>query len=83
MTLIANTLYKTLSRNFKLFNNSKPKTVYRNIVEGNAKIGITADKVEVKFAKRSFNPLIMDWISSLPKLHVPWMNNKLIEYSFE
>ena len=83
MTLIANTLYKTLSRKFKLFKNSKPKTVYRNIVEGNAKIGITADKVEVKFAKRSFNPLIMDWISSLPKLHVPWMNNKLIEYSFE
>lgn len=83
MTLIANTLYKTLSSNFKLFKNSKPKTIYRNIVEGNAKIGITADKVEVKFAKRSFNPLIMDWISSLPKLHVPWMSNKLIEYSFE
>lgn len=83
MTLITNTLYKMLSRKFKLFKNSKPKTIYRNIVEGNAKIGITADKVEVKFAKRSFNPLIMDWISSLPKLHVPWMNNRLIEYSFE
>jgi len=83
MTLIANTLYKTLSSKFKLFDKSKPKTIYRNIVEANAKIIITSDKIEVNFGKRSFNPLIMDWVSSLPKLKVPWMNNKLIEYSFE
>ncbi len=83
MTLIANTLYKTLSRKFKLFHNAKPKTIYRNIVAGDAKISITTDTINVNFAKRAFNPLIMDWISSLPNLQVPWMDDKLIEYSFE
>ncbi len=83
MTLIANTLYKTLSKKFKLFNNAKPKTIYRNIVEGSAKISISFDKIEVIFGKKAFNPLIMDWISSLPKLQVPWMDDKFIEYSFE
>lgn len=83
MTLIANTLYKTLSKKFRLFDNSKPKTIYRNIVQSNAKISITSHKIEVNFGKKSFNPLIMDWISSLPKLQVPWMDNKFIEYSFE
>lgn len=83
MTLIANTLYKTLSRKFKLFHNAKPKTIYRNIVAGDAKISITTDTINVNFGKRAFNPLIMDWISSLPNLQVPWMDDKLIEYSFE
>lgn len=83
MTLIANTLYKTLAHKFKLFDNAKPKTVYRNIIEGKAKISITSDRVSVKFGKKSFNPMIMDWVSSLPKIKVPWMNNKFIEYSFE
>jgi len=83
MTLIANTLYKTLSKKFKLFHNSKPKTIYRNIVKGDAKISLNNDKIEVIFGKRSFNPLIMDWISSFPNIRVPWMDNKSIGYSFE
>ena len=83
MTLIANTLYKTLASKFKLFDRSKPKTTYRSLVEGNAKIAITPNKVEVRFGKKAFNPMIMDWISSLPDIKVPWMNNKIIEYSFE
>ena len=83
MTLIANTLYKTLSKKFKLFHSSKPKTIYRNMVKGDAKISLNDDKIEVVFGKKSFNPLIMDWISSFPKIQVPWMDNKSIEYSFE
>ncbi len=83
MTLIANTLYKTLSNKFKLFGKAKPKTIYRNIIEGKAEISISSNKIKVQFGKRSFNPLIMDWISSLPSLKVPWMKNRIIEYSFE
>ncbi len=83
LTLIANTLYKALASNFKLFDKSKPKTTYRNLIEGEAKILIASDKVTVRFGKRSFNPMIMDWVKSLSKLKVPWMKNKLIEYSFE
>lgn len=83
MTLIANTLYKALSSKFKLFEKSKPKTTYRNLVEGEAKIAITPEKIEVRFGKKSFNPMIMDWVDSLPALRVPWMNNRIITYSFE
>ncbi len=83
MTLIANTLYKALSSKFKLFGKAKPKTTYRSFIEGDAKITITSDTVQVKFGKKSFNPMIMDFVNSLPKIKVPWMNNRTIEYSFE
>lgn len=83
MTLIANTLYKALSGKFKLFERAKPKTTYRSFIEGDAKITITSDTVQVKFGKKSFNPMIMDFVNSLPKILVPWMNNRTLEYSFE
>lgn len=83
MTLIANTLYKILSSKFKLFDKAKPKTIYRNFIECNAKIAISSDKVNVRFSKKSFNPMIMEWVASLQELRAPWMNNRIIEYSFE
>jgi len=83
ITLIANTLYKILASKFKLFDKAKPKTIYRNIVEGAAKIYIGSDTIKVIFGKKAFNPLIMDWISSLPEFKVPWMDNKLLQYDFE
>ncbi len=83
ITLIANTLYKILASKFKLFDKAKPKTIYRNIVEGAAKIYIGSNTIKVIFGKKAFNPLIMDWISSLPEFKVPWMDNKLLQYDFE
>ena len=83
MTLIANTLYKILAKKFKLFDNAKPKTVYRNIVEGAAKIYISEDSVKVVFGKKAFNPLIMDWIKNQSEYRIPWMHNKVLQYEFE
>jgi hypothetical protein len=81
-TLIASTLYKIMASHFKLFKHAKPKTSYRSFVEGAAQVLITSNKIKVNFGKKSFNPLIMDWVSSLPEIKVPWMNNRIIEYSF-
>jgi hypothetical protein len=83
VTLIANTLYKTLGGKFKLFDKAKPKTIYRNIIEGAAKIYFESETVKIIFGKKAFNPLIMDWISSLPVIRVPWMENRVIQYGFE
>jgi hypothetical protein len=83
MTLVANTLYKILAGKFKLFENAKPKTIYRNIVGGAARIYFGPNTVKVVFGKKSFNPLIMDWIDSLGELKIPWMNDFYLEYYFE
>lgn len=83
MTLIANTLYKILSSKFKLFKNSRPKTTYRAFVEGRAAGEITDDEVRIEFKKRSFNPMLMNWVSSLEKINVPWMGNRNLNLYFE
>jgi transposase len=81
LTMIANTLYKILSSKLKLFGNAKPKTTYRSIVEGDAKIRISAEKVHVTFGKKAYNPMIMDWVGSMPPVQIPWMGNRTLEYS--
>ena len=83
MTLIANTLYKMLAGKFKLFEKAKPKTIYRNIVGGDAKIYFGSNELTVVFGKKAFNPLIMDWINSLGKLKIPWMDNRFLKFDFE
>jgi len=83
MTLIANTLYKAMGEKFKLFETAKAKSIYRSLIFGKARIRIEGDRVSVLFGKKAYNPMIMDWVNSLPKVKVPWMKNMFIEYDFE
>ena len=83
MTLIANTLYKAMGKKFKLFQTAKPKSIYRSLIFGKARIRIKAGRVSVLFGKKAYNPMIMEWIDSLPKVKVPWMKDMFIEYAFE
>ena len=83
MTLIANTLYKAMGKKFKLFQTAKPKSIYRSLIFGKARIRIEAGMVSVLFGKKAYNPMIMEWIDSLPKVKVPWMKDMFIEYDFE
>lgn len=57
--------------------------LYRNILRGAAKIYIDSDNVNVFFSKKVFNPLIIDWISLLFEVRVPWLDLKLLQNGFE
>lgn len=83
VTLIANTLYKILAGKFKLFDRAQPKRVYRNIIQAGAQIRVNPDEVHVKYDKKAFNPMIMEWVDSLPEIYVPWLGNRAISYSFD
>ena len=83
MTLIANTLYKILAIQSKWFEKAKPKMISRNFIDINANIKIEADFVEVKFAKKAYNPVLMDWINSLSEIYISWWDNRKLVYSFE
>ena len=82
MTLIANTLYKLLVREIRKFHKSRPKTIFRSFIESRAKIDIEKDLITVKFEKRSFNPLIMDWVRKRQNILVPWMGNRRLRFKF-
>jgi len=83
LTLIANTLYKILAMESKWFEKAKPKMISRNFIDINARITIENDVVQVKFAKKAYNPVLMDWINSLPEVYITWWDNRKLIYRFE
>jgi transposase len=82
MTLIANTLYKMLSSQIRLFEKAKAKTLFQNFVEGEAQIRLTPETVQIRYGKKAHNPLIMDWVRSLPPTPISWMGKRTLEFSF-
>jgi transposase len=83
MTLIANTLYKLLAQQTKYFNQAKPKTISRNFIDVNTHIEIHADEIKVRFAKKAYNPILMDWLDSLDEVNIPWWQNRKLIFEFE
>lgn len=82
MTLIANSLYKLLVMQIRKFQKARPKTIFRAFVESRAEINIDKDVIVVKFDKKSFNPLIMDWVKERQNLRVAWMGNRRLQFKF-
>lgn len=82
MTLMANTLYKILAQKTKWLNNAKPKTVARNIIDTKANVVIDNNDIIVKFANRTYNPVIREWVDSLGNIKIPWWDNKNLKFQF-
>lgn len=83
LALISNTLYKILAEKTKWFKKAKPRTISRTFIDMKADILITDEQIRVKFAKKSYNPVLMDWVNSLPELNIPWWDNRKLVYEFE
>ena len=82
MTLIANTLYKIIAQKTKWMNKAKPKTVARNIIDTKADVIFNQNEVIIKFANRTYNPIIKEWVDSLENICIPWWNNKKLICTF-
>ncbi len=82
MTLVANTLYKILSQKTKWLEGAKPKTVARQIMDTKAKVCIKDDEVTVKYANRTYNPVIREWTETLKDVRIPWWNNRILNFEF-
>ena len=82
VTLIANSLYKILASGLRRFEKSKPKKIYRNFVEIPSVVSIDDDSVTVRFDKKAYNPLIMDYVNKVGNVRVPWFENRVLKFSF-
>jgi len=63
-------------------NNAKSKTVARNILDTKADVIINPNEVIVKFANRTYNPIIKEWVDSLENIYIPWWDNRKLIFKF-
>lgn len=83
MTIIGNSMYKILAKNIRFFEKAKPNKLFRNFVEANANIEIINNSINIYFNKKSFNPLIMEFVNKNQNIRVSWMKNYSVNFYFK
>jgi len=82
MTLIANSLYKILANKLRWFEEATPKTISMKFINIETQIHINETDINVEYKKKTYNPMIKDWVKNIHDLKIPWLNNRNLNFSF-
>jgi transposase len=80
LTLMANSLYRLMGAKIgNGYARAKSKHIFRDFIDATAMVTITDDSIEVRFQKRSHNPLLK--AAGYDKLHplIPWLGGKILK----
>lgn len=82
MTMIAHALYHFISQKLRGFEDCRPATIFRQFINMKADILIRGDVIEVKFPRRSHNPIIKAAQLDKKAIPVSWLGNRRLKFEF-
>jgi transposase len=82
MTMIAHALYHFISQKFRGFEDCRPVTIFRQFINMKADILIRDDVIEVKFPRRSHNPIIKAARLDKKSIPISWLGNRRLQFKF-
>jgi len=82
MTLIANSLYKILAQKLRWFEHATPKTLSHKFINIDTQINITDTELTIQYEKKTYNPMVKDWVTKLNPVQIPWLNNRTLCFKF-
>jgi len=82
LTVLANGCYRWLAQRVRGFDKAAPKQLFRRFIETAGQVEIEADRIVVRFDKRSHSPIIREAALDADRLPVPWLGNKPLAFSF-
>jgi hypothetical protein len=82
LTVLANGCYRWLATVLHGFDKAKPKQLYRKFVESGGVITIHPDHLEVRFERRSHNPILREAQLDAHGPPIPWLGDRTIRFVF-
>lgn len=83
LTLMASSLYRLLGAKIgKEYTTARSSHLFRDFIEAQALVTITADAVDVAFGKRAHSPLLLAAGFQDTNVAVPWWGNRKLKVSF-
>jgi hypothetical protein len=76
LTVVANGCYRWLGEQLRGFESAAPKQLFRRFVETAGQVGVEAERVVVRFARRSHNPILREAAPDREAQPVPWLGNR-------
>jgi hypothetical protein len=82
LTVVANGCYRWLGAQLRGYENAAPKQLYRRFVETAGSIEIQPKEIQVRFERRSHNPVIREANLDHASRPIPWIGNRRIKFAF-
>jgi len=82
LTVLAHGCYRWLATRLQGFAKAKPKQLYRRFVETGGVVEVEANRVVVRFDKRSHNPILREAALDRGSAGVPWLRNRPIVFEY-
>ena len=76
LTILANGCYRWLGKQLRGFESAAPKQLFRRFVETAGQVEVEAERVVVRFARRSHNPILREAALDREPQPVPWLGNR-------
>ncbi len=83
LTIMASSLYRLLGT--KLGNGyaeAKADHIFRDLVDANAVVTLTATDIQVRFQKRAHNPILLAAGFDTLATRIPWLGGKTLRFMF-
>lgn len=81
-TMLADILYKMLTRDLERFENASPKNAFSKFVNTPGKVVVDGDDVTVKMRKKAHTPILKSNEKFRSAWKVPWFGNKTLTYKW-
>jgi hypothetical protein len=82
MTVLADGCYRWLGKQLKGFEKTKAKQLYRKFVETARSVEVQEDRIVVRLARRSHNPVLKEAALDQDNLPVPWLGNRSVHFCY-
>jgi hypothetical protein len=82
LTVLAHGCYRWLAARLRGFEKAKPKQLYRRFVETGGVVEVEANRVVVRFDKRSHNPIVREAALDRDCPGIPWLHNRPIVFEY-
>lgn len=82
LTVLANGCYRWLATQLHGFDKAKPKRLYQKFVETGGQITIQPDRIEVRFERRSHNPILREARLDADPPTIPWLGDRRLRFKF-
>jgi hypothetical protein len=84
LTLMGSSLYRLLGKKIgRGYETAKSQHIFRDLVDAPAQISLTENEVQVRFYKRTHNPLLLAAGFADTDVLIPWLDNKRLRFIFE
>jgi len=82
LTVLAQGCYRWLGQQLKGFDKAAPKQLYRRFVETAGTVEVEADRVAVRFDRRSHNPILRAAALDRDAPAIPWLKGRTINFLY-